>query len=139
MEKLNLSKLIANDIVNYGMDKTMSFNYIVSLNDFLDEYDDETCNYIKAHINEIINDVNTNENVADLEYDEERQEFNLVFYYDQLLMPLERTILNTAQQLGYEIEIDKVRQISYDIENSNEFQNMIKESIINNLKGHDLE
>lgn len=139
MEKLNLSKLIANDIVNYGMDKTMSFNYIVSLNDFLDEYDDETCNYIKAHINEIIDDVNTNENVADLEYDEERQEFNLVFYYDQLLMPLERTILNTAQQLGYEIEIDKVRQISYDIENSNEFQNMIKESIINNLKGHDLE
>ena len=139
MEKLNLSKLIANDIVNYGMDKTMSFNYIVSLNDFLDEYDDETCNYIKAHINEIIDDVNTNENVADLEYDEERQEFNLVFYYDQLLMPLERTILNIAQQLGYEIEIDKVRQISYDIENSNEFQNMIKESIINNLKGHDLE
>ena len=139
MKKLNLSKLIANDIVNYGMDKTMSFNYIVSLNDFLDEYDDETCNYIKAHINEIIDDVNTNENVADLEYDEERQEFNLVFYYDQLLMPLERTILNTAQQLGYEIEIDKVRQISYDIENSNEFQNMIKESIINNLKGHDLE
>ena len=31
MEKLNLNKLIANDIVNYGMDKTTSFNYIVSL------------------------------------------------------------------------------------------------------------
>ena len=39
MEKLSISKLIANDIVNYGMDKTTSFNYIVSLNDFLDDYD----------------------------------------------------------------------------------------------------
>ena len=42
MEKLNLNKLIANDIVNYGMDKTTSFNYIVSLNDFLDDYDEES-------------------------------------------------------------------------------------------------
>ena len=139
MEKLNLNKLIANDIVNYGMDKTMSFNYIVSLNDFLDDYDEETCNYIKAHINEIIDDVNSNENVADLEYDEERQEFNLVFYYDQLLTQLEKTILNNAHELGYELEIDKVRQISYDIENSEDYKNIINEKIISNMKGHDLE
>ena len=139
MEKLNLNKLIANDIVNYGMDKTMSFNYIVSLNDFLDDYDEETCNYIKAHINEIIDDVNSNENVADLEYDEERQEFNLVFYYDQLLTQLEKTILNNAHELGYELEIDKVRQISYDIENSEDYKNIISEKIISNTKGHDLE
>ena len=39
-----------------------------------------------------------NENVADLEYDEERQEFNLVFYYDQLLTQLEKTILNKESQ-----------------------------------------
>ena len=139
MEKLNLNKLIANDIVNYGMDKTMSFNYIVSLNDFLDDYDEETCNYIKAHINEIIDDVNSNENVADLEYDEERQEFNLVFYYDQLLTQLEKTILSNAHELGYELEIDKVRQISYDIENSEDYKNIISEKIISNTKGHDLE
>ena len=50
MEKLNLNKLIANDIVNYGMDKTKSFNYVVSLNDFLDDYDDESRDYIKYHI-----------------------------------------------------------------------------------------
>ncbi len=64
MEKLNLNKLIANDIVNYGMDKTTSFNYIVSLNDFLDDYDDETIEYIKSHMNEIIEGVNKNENFA---------------------------------------------------------------------------
>ena len=139
MEKLNLSKLIANDIVNYGMDKTMSFNYVVSLNDFMDEYDEETCSYIKSHINEIIDDVNANENVADLDYDEGRQEFNLVFYYDQLLTQLERTILNSAQALGYEFEIDDLRQMSYEIENSDEYKKMIDEKIISNSKGKEVE
>ena len=139
MEKLNLNKLIANDIVNYGMDKTMNFNYVISLNDFLDDYDEDSCNYIKAHINEIIDDVSSNENVADVEYNEERQEFNLVFYYDQLLTPLERTILNHAHELGLEFEIDELRQMSYDIENSEEYKNIINERIINNTKGHDLE
>ena len=82
MEKLNLNKLIANDIVNYGMDKTTSFNYIVSLNDFLDDYDEESITYIKSHINDIIEAVHQNENVAQLDYDEARQEFNMVFYFD---------------------------------------------------------
>ena len=134
MEKLNLAKLIANDIVNYGMDKTMGFNYIVSLNDFLDEYDEDTCNYIKSHINEIIDDVEANENVADLEYDEKRQEFNMVFYYDELLNTMEKTILNTANNLGYEFEIDELREMSYEIENSNEYKNLINNIILNNSK-----
>ena len=42
MEKLNLNKLIANDIINYGMDNTLGTNYIVSLDTFLKDYDDET-------------------------------------------------------------------------------------------------
>ena len=78
MEKLNLNKLIANDIVNYGMDKTTSFNYIVSLNDFLDDYDEESIIYIKSHINDIIEAVHQNENVAQLDsYDiENSEEYN---------------------------------------------------------------
>lgn len=134
MEKLSLTKLIANDIVNYGMDKTMNFNYIVSLNDFLDEYDEETCNYIKSHINEIIDDVNSNENVADLEYDEKRQEFNMVFYYDHLLNSLEKNILDTANHLGYEFEVDELREMSYEIENSDEYKSIINKIILNNKK-----
>lgn len=125
MEKLSLSKLIANDIVNYGMDKTTSFNYIVSLNDFLDDYNDDTCNYIKSHINEIINDVETNENVAQLDYDEKRQEFDMVFYFDNLMTPLERRIMDTAKEMNMEYELDEVRQISYSIENSEEYDELI--------------
>lgn len=132
MEKLSISKLIANDIVNYGMDKTTSFNYIVSLNDFLDDYDEETSNYIKSHIKEIIDDVESNENVAQLDYDEVRQEFDMVFYFDNLITPLERTIYNNSEKLGYSFEIDELREISYDIENSEEYKKLIDDTILKN-------
>ena len=134
MEKLNLNKLIANDIVNYGMDKTTSFNYIVSLNDFLDDYDDETRDYIKSHINEIIDAVNQNENVAQLDYDEKRQEFDMVFYFDGLFNKLEKKIYNDSQEMGIDFEPEDVWQISYDIENSNEYNELVKSHINDKFK-----
>ena len=129
MEKLNLNKLIANDIVNYGMDKTTSFNYIVSLNDFLDEYDDESRDYIKSHITEIIDAVHNNENVAQLDYDDKRQEFDMVFYFDGLFNKLEKKIYSTSQDMGIDLEPEDVWQISYDIENSEEYDNLVKKQI----------
>ena len=103
MEKLSISKLIANDVVNYGMDKTTSFNYIVSLNDFLD-------------------------------YDEKRQEFDMVFFFVNLMSPLEKRIMDTGKNMGIDYELDDVRTISYDIENSDEYDDLITSSI----KNHDL-
>jgi hypothetical protein len=129
MEKLNLNKLIANDIVNYGMDKTTSFNYIVSLNDFLDEYDEESRDYIKSHITEIIDAVHNNENVAQLDYDDKRQEFDMVFYFDGLFNKLEKKIYSTSQDMGIDFEPEDVWQISYDIENSEEYDNLVKKQI----------
>lgn len=134
MEKLSISKLIANDVVNYGMDKTTSFNYIVSLNDFLDDYDEDTCSYIKSHINDIIKAVHQNENVAQLDYDEKRQEFDMVFFFDNLMSPLEKRIMDTGKNMGIDYELDDVRTISYDIENSDEYDDLITISI----KNHDL-
>ena len=134
MEKLNLNKLIANDIVNYGMDKTTSFNYIVSLNDFLDDYDDESRDYIKSHINEIIDAVHQNENVAQLDYDEKRQEFDMVFYFDGLFNKLEKKIYNDSQEMGIDFEPEDVWQISYDIENSNEYNELVKSHINDKFK-----
>ena len=134
MEKLSISKLIANDIVNYGMDKTTSFNYIVSLNDFLDDYDEETCNYIKSHINEIISDVEGNENVAQLDYDDSRQEFDMVFYFDGLFSKLDKQIYNLSQEMGVEFEPNEVWEISYDIENSEEYNDLIINAVTTKSK-----
>jgi len=134
MEKLNLNKLIANDIVNYGMDKTTSFNYIVSLNDFLDDYDEESIDYIKSHISDIIEAVHQNENVADLQYDETRQEFNMIFYFNGLFSKLDKKIYDTAQDMGIDFEVDEVWEISYNLENSDEYNEMIKNTIQENFK-----
>ena len=134
MEKLNLNKLIANDIFNYGMDKTTSFNYIVSLNDFLDDYDDETRDYIKSHINEIIDAVHQNENVAQLDYDDKRQEFDMVFYFDGLFSKLDKKIYNDSQEMGIDFEPEDVWQISYDIENSQEYNDLVKSHINDKYK-----
>ena len=134
MEKLSISKLIANDIVNYGMDKTTSFNYIVSLNDFLGDYDEEACSYIKSHINEIINDVHSNENVAQLDYDEARQEFDMVVYYDGLFSKLEKKIYNDSQDMGIDFEPEDVWKISYEIENSDEYNELVKKHINERFK-----
>lgn len=134
MEKLNLNKLIANDIVNYGMDKTTSFNYIVSLNDFLDDYDEESITYIKSHINDIIEAVHQNENVAQLDYDESRQEFDMVFYFDGLFSKLDKKIYNLSQEMGIDFEPEEVWEISYDIENSEEYSDLITSAIKENSK-----
>lgn len=129
MKKLNINKLIANDIVNYGMDKTTSFNYIVSLNDFLDDYDEETRDYIKSHINGIKESVEGNANVAQLNYDETRQEFDMVFYFDGLFSKLDKKIYDKGQAMGIDFEVDEVWEISYDIENSDEYNDMITKQI----------
>ena len=134
MEKLNLNKLIANDIVNYGMDKTTSFNYIVSLNDFLDDYDGESITYIKSHINDIIDAVHQNENVAQLDYDDVRQEFNMVFYFDGLFSKLDKKIYSLSQEMGIDFEPEEVWEISYDIENSEEYNDLITSAIKENSK-----
>ena len=133
MEKLSINKLIANDIVNYGMDRTISFNYIVSLDSFLDDYDEDTCNYIKAHLSEIIDDVHQNENVAQLDYDEKRQEFDIVFYYDNLLSPIEKQMIDIGKEKGVEFEYEDLKSMSYDFEESDEYKELLNNFIDNKL------
>jgi len=116
------------------MDKTTSFNYIVSLNDFLDDYDEESIIYIKSHINDIIDAVHQNENVAQLDYDEARQEFNMVFYFDGLFSKLDKKIYNLSQEMGIDFEPEEVWEISYDIEKSEEYNDLITSAIKENSK-----
>ena len=140
MEKLNIKKLIANDIVNYGMDKTMNFQYIFSLDDFLADYDEETKNYIKANINDIEKEIINHEGVSDLSFDKTRNEFNMVFYIDSLLNPLERKIYDyiSKEDLDDDIELDEVREIAYNIENSKDYDEIVKTSVMNKYSKDDL-
>ena len=80
-------------------------------------------------INEIIDDVHQNENVAQMDYDEKRQEFDMVFYYDNLMTQLERRLYDTAKNMNIEYELDDVREVSYDLENSDEYDDMLINAI----------
>lgn len=133
MEKLSINKLIANDIINYGMDRTTGFNYIVSLNDFLDEYDEESKEYIKRNISGIKDAIYDNENIAQFDYDEKRDEFDMVFYYDNLITPLEKRILDMAKNHNVDYELDELRELSYKIETSDIYDEIIDNTILNNL------
>ena len=128
MEKIDLKKLIANDIVNYGMDQTMGFQYVVSLDDFMEDYSDKTKEYIKSNISEIYEDIKNHEAVSNVNFDKTRNEFDLVFYINSLLSPLEKTIYSEIEQnnINESIELEEIREIAYNINNSDEYKNLIK-------------
>ena len=45
-QKLTINKLIANDIVNYALDDAVCENYNVSLESYLNSFDEESKKYI---------------------------------------------------------------------------------------------
>lgn len=132
MKKLNLSKLIANDIVNYGMDQTLGFNYSVELDSFLKEYDEDTQEFINNNLESIIEAVEQNENVADLEYDESSKEFSMVFYYDNLMSPIEQKIVEYGRVVNKDFDLEELRHLSYELEKSKRFENLILDIIDKN-------
>ena len=53
----------------------------------------------------------------------------MVFYFDGLFNKLEKKIYSTSQDMGIDFEPEDVWQISYDIENSEEYDNLVKKQI----------
>lgn len=131
--KMNLNKLIANDIVNYGMDKTSSFNYIVSLDSYIDDYDEETRQYILDNLDSICEDIEANENVADLHYDKKNKEFDMVFYWDNLMDPVDHYVMNLLKERKLEdyFELDDIKEITGDLLDDESTRNLAIEKIKN--------
>ena len=131
--KMTLCKLIANDIVNYGMDQTSNFNYIVCLDSYIDDFDDESKNYIYNHLEEICNDISNNENVADLHYDKNKREFDMVFYWGNLMNATEKYVADIIDDLGEKdrFVLENIREIAEDVILDDSLKNLTKEKIKN--------
>ena len=112
-KKNSLCTLIANDIVHYGMDMTSNFNYIVDLNEYASDFDDETKNYIISNEKEIIKEIRLNENVAELNSDDHKMD--MVFYFDGLMDRLEKMIYNNSKIFNKELELNDIRDIAESI------------------------
>ena len=134
--KMTLCKLIANDIVNYGMDQTSNFNYIVCLDSYIDDFDEESKNYIYNHLEEICDDITNNENVADLHYDKNKREFDMVFYWGNLMDATEKYVADIIDDLGEKdrFVLEDIREIAEDVILDDSIKNLTKEKIRNHKK-----
>lgn len=131
--KMTLCKLIANDIVNYGMDQTNNFNYIVCLDSYIDDFDEESKTYIYNHIEEICNDISNNENVAELNYDKNKREFDMVFYWGNLMDATEKYVADIIDDIGEKdrFVLEDVKEIAESIILDDSLKNLTKEKIRN--------
>lgn len=134
--KMSICKLIANDIVNYGMDQTSNFNYIVCLDSYIDDFDVESKNYIYNHLEEICDDITNNENVADLNYDKSKREFDMVFYWCNLMDATEKYVADIIDDLGEKdrFVLEDIREIAEDVILDDSLKNLTKEKIRNHKK-----
>lgn len=138
--KLTINKLIANDMINYGMDKTSSFNYIVSLNSYLEEYDEESQKYIKENLDDIKDDIERSECVADLvvEKNDDDIDFNMVFYWGYLLTQTEKIVYENAKKNNIELDFEDIKDIASDILDDDTFNENINKYLKNYDKGQEL-
>lgn len=134
--KMSICKLIANDIVNYGMNQTSNFNYIVCLDSYIDDFDVESKNYIYNHLEEICDDITNNENVADLNYDKSKREFDMVFYWGNLMDATEKYVADIIDDLGEKdrFVLEDIREIAEDVILDDSLKNLTKEKIRNHKK-----
>lgn len=131
--KMTLCKLIANDIVNYGMDQTNNFNYIVCLDSYIDDFDEESKDYIYNHIEEICNDISNNENVAELNYDKNKREFDMVFYWGNLMDATEKYVADIIDDIGEKdrFVLEDIKEIAESIILDDSLKHLTKEKIRN--------
>lgn len=134
--KMTLNKLIANDIINYGMDQTTNFNYSVYLDEYITEYDEEGKKYILEHLDEISDAISNNENISyySLEEDEKLGKyFDMVFYWGKLLNSTEMIVLKNADLFKIDLNLEDVREIASELVDDDDFN----DALINLLKKYD--
>lgn len=135
--ELTINKLIAQDIINYGMDQASEFNYIVDLDSYLKNYDEKSKKYILENIDDIKTAIEENECVADLVVDKEDDiiKFDMVFYWGYLLNSLEQLVLDTATKSNLELEFEQIREVAENLVNKDSFN----EELLNQLNQYGTE
>jgi alcohol dehydrogenase class IV len=115
MNSKYIKKLIANDIVDFGIKETDEFNYIVALDSYEKDKDSEFINYVNNNIEDIKEEIELNKNVADLEFNKEDKTFDMVFYIDSVLDRVEKIIYTNTQMLDENFELSDIREIADNI------------------------
>lgn len=131
---LTINKLIANDIINYGLEKTSSFNYSVSLQEYLNEYEEQDQKYILENLEDIFTDIERSEVVAEVtleEYDNDKH-FYMTYYWGTLLSEVEKLVYENANRLNIKLDFEEIRDIANDLIDDDEFN----DDLINKIKSY---
>lgn len=128
---LTINKLIANDIIDYGMKQTSEFSYTVSLDTYLENYDEKSKNYILENLDEIIDDIGSNEKIADLIVDENNgtKDIDMVFYWGHLITPFEKKICQNAECLDVALAFEDIKDIESEILDDENFNKNLDSKI----------
>lgn len=132
--KLTINNLIANDIINYGLEHTSSFNYSVSLQTYLNEYEEKEIKYILENLESICEDISKSEVVAEFtleEYDNDKH-FYMTYYWGYLLSETEKIVYENANRMNYKLEFEEIREIANDLIDDDAFN----DDLINKIKNY---
>lgn len=132
--KLTINKLIANDIINYGLEHTDSFNYSVSLKEYLNEYEKKEQEYILENLEEIFNNIGASEVVAEVtieEYDNDKH-FYMTYYWGTLLSEVEKIVYENANRMNIKLEFEEIRDIASDLVDDDAFN----DDLINKIQNY---
>ena len=134
-QKLTINKLIANDIINYAMDDAVCDNYIMTINKYLEDFDNDSKKYINENIDTIIDDIEQSECVLDLEIDKSNNdiELNFIFAWGKLLNQVEQIVYDNSQLFNVELYFEDVRNIADEILDDDAFN----DDLINRIKNYD--
>ena len=114
------------------MEDGNSANYIVSLDTYLNDFDEDTKKYILENIDKIIEDIEASESVLDLVVDKDKNniDLNMIFYWENLLTEVDKKVDATAKILGVEMDLKDIKEMSADILDDDEFN----DDLINRIK-----
>lgn len=131
---LTINKLIAQDIINFGMEHTDSFNYSVSLQNYLSEYNEPEQKYILENLESICDDISKSEVVAEfsLEDDGDDKDLYMTYYWGYLLNDIEKIVCENANRLDVKLEFEEIRDIASDLVDDDAFN----DDLVNKIKNY---
>ena len=85
--KLTINKLIANDMINYSLEQAKGNRFIMNLNKYLSDFDDDSIDYITKNIDVINKDLEYSADLEDLSIigSGNSRRYNMLFNSESIL------------------------------------------------------
>lgn len=127
--KLSLMKLIANDILNYGLEFAKDSDSSFLLEDYFLEFEENSRKYIRDNLSEILLYVKKSKDVKFIDYDDEREILDITYSNDILLNDVDRIVYEKSMLENVNLDIDDIKEISNSVLNVDCLDEVISDRI----------